>query len=114
MREIIFEELKIGDEVVTRDGNKGRIICVDLKDNSYPIAVAVTDEEKEGIQTNTKEGRFSISRKSSFDIFLSPKKEYVGLYRRSNGGYYTEDYKSKEDAENCISMDCIQLIEVEV
>ena len=42
MRPIEYEKLKVGDEVVTRDGRKGRVICTDLSPrDERPIVTAV-------------------------------------------------------------------------
>ena len=115
MREIDYNTLKVGDKIITRDGRDGRVICTDLK-RDFPIVVAILSKDgTEHTQSYYKNGyvRNDVFSNES-DIFLPPQKEYVGLYKDINGGYVACKYQSKADAENCISSDCLKLVEIEL
>ena len=94
MRPIVYEELKVGDEVVTRDGRKGRVICTDVKSvpplASQPICCLIPSEEcgSEVPEFYFKDGGWVDHKESPEDIFLPPKKEYVNLYRDKRTGIY--------------------------
>lgn len=119
MKPIIFEELKVDDEVVTRDGRKGRVICTDRKHYcELPIACLISDcEEGEKFTSHRSDGR-SCTDDRDFDIFLPPKKEYVNLYRKNNGEFevslhsYSTDTRARHNASSLGSY--IKTIEVEV
>jgi hypothetical protein len=118
MREIVYEELKVGDEVVTRDGRKGRVLCVDLNDiQNFVIACALTNHKgtHEHINLYRESGRFSddINSELDSDIFLPPKKEKVDIYRLTDGSYLALKHGSIKEL---VGVDFIwmETIEVEI
>ena len=102
MREIDYKTLKVGDDAITRDGRKGRVICVDAT-GKYRIVCLIDDGDGEVPYSYFIEGAYSTAE-SDHDIFLPPKKEYVNIYSSHSGmvGRYnitSVHYGSKEEAE---------------
>jgi len=87
MKPIVYEELEIGDEVVTRDGRKGLVLCVDAK-SDFPIVCLIKSEteEYEYPQTFTSNGRYdSDGTESCADIFLPSEKVKLKIYKCADG-----------------------------
>lgn len=91
MKPIVYEELKVGDEVVTRDGRKGRVICTDSKNPPYPIVCLIKSEIEEYADTSTSEypqtftsnGRYdSDGTESCTDIFLPSERVKLVLFKK--------------------------------
>ena len=123
MREIIFDELKVGKEVVTRDGRKGRVICTDYNSpekRDYPIICLIDDGLAEKIEIYTKSGEYELDYFDDIDIFLPPKTEYVNIYYNSIGNSYYcgESYDDKKHAkvevDSKLRVKYIKTIEVEL
>ena len=75
MKQFSVEEyLKNRREVVTRDGRKARILCYNLKNDTYPVVVAIQDGNMEVPITFTKQGKAFQGRESNSDLFFAPKK----------------------------------------
>ena len=91
-------------KVVTRDGRKARIICIDAK-NNYPIVALVETQTKdeEHIFSFTKYGSWSIEVEETInDLFFAPEKHegWLNIYRSESGFYLRGNpYKSKEEAD---------------
>ena len=117
MKPIIYDELKVGDKVITRDLREGRIICLDLK-GEEPIAIALKEGVREAVRLYYKDGRYQKAAETNLDIFLAPKKEYVNFYKSKDIGFYCGEcsYPSLEDAAAGADFkaDFIKTIEVEV
>jgi len=126
MREINYEELKVGDKVVTRDGREVRIYGLE-PDSIRPIIVWFDEDETEDyrgkeIQQYFSDGRRTASSNGFEDIFLPPKKEYVNLYRDGEGFFRVtpNPYKARSDAETLSvyaeekGWELVKTIEVEV
>lgn len=124
MRPIVYEELKVGDKVVTRDGREGRVICTDanIKDGSAhrPIICLIKNKnETEEILSFKKCGAHSSIEGNTYaeDIFLPPKKELLNLYQWSNGSYflvYGDAVVTIPKEYETISCKFIKTIEVEL
>ncbi len=85
MKPIVYEELKVGDEVVTRDGRKALVLCVDAKSN-YPIVCLIKSETEEYPEKFTSDGRyFSDVKESCRDIFLPSEKVKLKIYKCADG-----------------------------
>lgn len=123
MKPIVYEELKVGDEVVTRTGRKAEVVKIN-DGEKRPILIQV----KKGMNRFYcvyvhANGRASKSFIDANDIFLPPKKEYVNLY---SAGYRDWDakgsYSSEQEAleaadkhyKNSKSWQFIKTIEVEL
>ena len=126
MKAIIYEELKVGDSVITRDGRKGRVICTDLN-MEYPIAFRFPAQKgvpdgAEGVQFSLASGLQYKDEEHPMDIFLPPKTEYVNVYKDKSklGGYVCGlPCNTKEDADDEAHDTnhyrvCVKTIEVEV
>ncbi len=61
-------------EVVTRDGQKARILSCDLKNDTYTVVAAVKDGNVEVPLTYTEQGKAILGRDSNSDLFFAPKK----------------------------------------
>lgn len=93
-------------KVVTRDGRKARIICIDAK-NNYPIVALVETQtnDEEHIFSFTKYGGWSIVVEETInDLFFATEKHegWVNLLQDLNGNNYVGSpiiYKTKENAE---------------
>ena len=104
MKQFNLEEFKKNpsQKVVTRNGQKVRIICTDYK-SDYPIIGLVTIEENKELAYNfQKNGRYYFSEnKSSLDLFFAPIKRegWVNVYGGKNDkrtlGYL---FSSEEEA----------------
>jgi len=85
MKPIVYEELEIGDEVVTRDGRKALVLCADAK-SDYPIVCLIKSEIEEHPEIFTSDGRYhSDGRESGLDIFLPPEKVKLKIYKCADG-----------------------------
>ncbi len=87
MKPIVYEELKVGDEVVTRGGQNAVVLCVDAKSN-YPIVCLMKSEaeEYEYPQTFTSNGRYdSDGTESCLDIFLPSERVKLKIYKCADG-----------------------------
>ena len=68
----IKEHLEHPDwEVVTREGEPVRILCTDLDDNDYPVAVATKNRH---IDKFTAEGLFQAGMETKYDLFFASEK----------------------------------------
>jgi len=122
MKPIIFEELKVGDEVVTRDGRKGRVICADLNSTTHKKMVCVIETHygSEEVYKYGKNGKLLSSGNHCLDIFLPPKKEILHIYKDFVRPTYRvcndsiEGYEGDEFHELGVKWVFIKTIEVEL
>ncbi len=126
MKKIVYEDLKVGQEVVTRDGRKGRVLCTDLKSRT-PIIVAILNpnNNKEDTMRLYKNGNYwNSGTECDNDIFLPSEKGYVNIFRRYKGvnnniaffcidaGIFSSEQEAKDYAYR--NPDYIKTIEVEI
>ena len=106
MRKIDYETLKNGDAVITRDGRKGRVICVDAETKGIsgwqPIVCLIPGEnDGEEAKHYCKDGSFIEGETAGHDIFLPPKKEYINVLHRVDGFALSSiTWSNRKDAEN--------------
>lgn len=105
-------------KVVTKSGINARIICVDRKNNEYPV-IALVEETLNGdeyIQCYTKEGHYYTSHQSGDDLFFAPEKHerWINLYKDDDIVYASMDtFKTKEEAEAASCSTCIATAKIE-
>ena len=95
-------------QVVTRDGRKVRIICIDRKNHdSYPIiALVESDEDDEKVRSFKIDGKWSVDGLGNcFDLFFAPEKHegWVNIYcahSMSCGPIYQSEEKAKKEIDN--------------
>ena len=91
-------------KVVTRDGRSVRIVCTDRMDNDYPVIALIFKENKENVESYTKNGLFNIAKNCNHDLFFAPEKKtgWANVYKYTFGGTHLGEviYNSKEEAEN--------------
>ena len=91
-------------KVVTRDGRKARIICIDAESN-YPIIALIksTNGSDEYPLRYTVKGEYYPGHEQKEDLFFASEKHegWINIYKRSsNNDYYpSQIYQIKEDAE---------------
>lgn len=86
MKEFSLEEyLKNPDrEVVTRDGERVRILCTDRPDDNFPIVALVIDEDGfSSVYSFFNNGRYIKDEPSGIDLMFAPVKHeaWINLYR---------------------------------
>ena len=91
-------------DVVTRDGRKARILCCDLKNDTYTVVAAIKDGEIEVPLTYTEQGKAILGRDSSSDLFFAPEKHegWINIFKNSNDLAFlgqSRIFASKEDAK---------------
>ena len=121
MKPIVYEELKVGDEVVTRDGRKGLVLCVDAK-SKYPVVCLLKSEteEHEYPHTFTSDGRYdSDGTESCADIFLPSERVKLKIYKCDDGYAAVEQVDGRprfggRDCYNVFSTGWREVAEIEV
>lgn len=64
-----------GEGLITRDGRPARLLCSDLKNEQFPLAVAVTTSNgNEYVEQYTKEGDCLVGGIDNDDLFMAPTK----------------------------------------
>lgn len=92
-------------KVVTRFGNKVRIICTDAKCD-HPVVALVEGRfsDYESIGRYTKDGRYYANETTMSDLVFAPEKHegWVNVYRDLESGelYCGRVYDSEEEAKN--------------
>ena len=92
--------------IVTRDGRKARIICIDAESN-YPIIALIksTNGSDEYPLRYTVKGEYYPGHEQKEDLFFAPEKHegWVNIFKGTDGnsyiGHYSRIFESKEDAE---------------
>jgi hypothetical protein len=76
-------KFSVGDAVRTRGGLSARVICVDRKDETFPMVAAYSGEHgTEGISFHTAGGRCYPDRESLGDLLPSPRRAVVWVRGR--------------------------------
>ena len=89
-------------KVVTRDGRNVRIVCTDVKSESYPVLALVDNGDEEICNSYTKEGRFRTDNEVHRDLFFAPEKHegWVNVYRDFDGLMCGSVFSTEEDAKH--------------
>lgn len=94
MKEFNLKEAHAGKPVCTRDGRKARIICWDLKNDSYCLVAAVETKANgnfEEILTYDEDGIFTTDHEvnHNYDLRMAPEERQisVNIYKNKNGIY---------------------------
>lgn len=104
MKPFDLELAKKKHPVQTKDGRAARIICFDVDNPDYPLAVLVLVEGKELLYGYTAEGKLSAVGNIHTDMDLvmvtEPKTAYVSLFRDKEGTLWAGEqvYPTEEDA----------------
>lgn len=108
MKQFNLEKAKAGKPVCTRDGRKARIICFNIKDESYPIIAAIAVADSEIVKSYTINGKNfdDTSAISGRDLMMAceAKEGWINIYEK--GAINTEGiagcsqniYETKEKA----------------
>lgn len=102
MKPFCLEEAKAGKPVCTRDGRPVRILCLDAKNDRYPIVALVDDDGEEGAYLYDKNGCFFTKKDSINDLMMAGEKHtgWINIY--SNGLCYSTStciHKTEEIAK---------------
>ena len=89
-------------KVVTRDGRNVRIVCTDVKSESYPVLALVDNGDEEICNSYTKEGRFRTNNEVPRDLFFAPEKHegWVNVYRDFDDMMCGSVFATEEDAKH--------------
>lgn len=104
-------------KVVTREGKRVRIICVNRFSDDYPIVALIRNKDKEVIECYTKDGKFLENKIYNYDLFFAPvKKEgWINVYYGKDR-YHTfvcnRIFATKEEAQRC-GRDIVATIKIE-
>ena len=95
----------LSQKVVTKDGRKVRIICIDAK-NEFPIIALITNDDKEVLMDYNNNGKVSPDEMTDLDLFFAPTKRegWVNIFKDEelpfiNGDIYKSEKEAKEEAE---------------
>lgn len=95
----------LSQKVVTKDGRKVRIICIDAK-NEFPIVALITNDNKEVLMDYNNNGKVSPDEMTDLDLFFAPTKRegWVNIFKDEelpfiNGDIYKSEKEAKEEAE---------------
>lgn len=104
-------------KIVTRFGNKVRIICTDAKcDRPVVALVEGRFSDYESIGRYTKDGRYYANETTMSDLFFAPEKHegWINVYKDGDHFYSSMDiFKTKEKAEALSCSSCIATVKVE-
>lgn len=91
-------------KIVTRDGKSVRIICINRKNEKYPIValVAVLPDNTGNCEETyhyTTDGKWVKGETHSLDLFFAPKKKecWVNIYKDSYGSPCTGTFYETEE-----------------
>ena len=101
-------------KVVTRDGRNVRIVCTDVKSESYPVLALVDNGDEEICNSYTKEGRFRTDNEVPRDLFFAPEKHegWVNVYRDFDDMMCGSVFATEEDAK-CNAKTAIATVKIE-
>ena len=101
-------------KVVTRDGRNVRIVCTDVKSESYPVLALVDNGDEEICNSYTKEGRFRTDNEVPRDLFFAPEKHegWVNVYRCLDDMMCGSVFATEEDAK-CNAKTAIATVKIE-
>lgn len=110
MKQFDLEKAKAGKPVCTRDGRKARIICFNIKDESYPIIAAIAVDDREIVNSYTIDGKDydNGSTLSGRDLMMAceAKEGWINIYEKGAmsiegvAGCSQNVYETKENALN--------------
>ena len=113
MKPFNLEEAKAGKPVVTRDGKKARILCLDRKNSRACIIAAVDNGEncEESILSYNEKGQNIFGFTRPQDLMMAPVERtlYVNVYHRVGQTcfktgialYASEAEAAREASEEC-------------
>lgn len=125
MKQFNLEEyLRLKEEgkepkIVTKVGKPVRILCTDLKSETYPIVAIIDIGKSERVFTCTKDGHFLGEETiDEYDLFFSPTKHegWVNVYPvRLIGCYQTGPsiFPTEAFAKASATSECIATVKVE-
>lgn len=96
-----LEAAKAGAKVVTREGGEARIICFDLVDENFPLAVAVMNGEGELLERYSINGKYhGDDFEDSEDLLMAPVKReaWVNVYSSAVDEVNGTVHSSERDA----------------
>lgn len=102
-------------KIVTRFGNKVRIICTDAKcDRPVVALVEGRFSDYESIGRYTKDGRYYANETTMSDLFFAPEKHegWVNVYRIGGLGCRCI-FDSEEKARQCADEGVIATVKIE-
>ncbi len=118
MKEIVYKDLKIGDELVSRSGLQAFVLAKLDTPCAFKLVVKFICIDRETCETYTVDGKSNFPGiESPMDLFIPAKKEYINLHRFDNGRYSVYGpYDCRVDASISNGEDptFIKTIEVEV
>lgn len=93
-----LEAARSGKPVCTRNGEKARIICFDVKAKK-PIAALITNDDTEEVHFYYDNGRSDQYLEYRYDLMILPEKKegWVNIY--NDGGTYYSKYIYKTEKE---------------
>ena len=110
MKPFNLEEAKAGKPVCTRDGRPVRILCFDLKNNTFPIAATIETAHSEEVFIFTLDGKYNTNRDSYLDLFMAVEKKtgWINIYKDKNYNrcssiIYSDEEMAKNFKGNTIS-----------
>lgn len=59
--------------IVTRDGNRVRIVCTDRNHKDYPVVGLISDKDSEDLISYTKDGEVYTNLEDDYDLFFAPE-----------------------------------------
>jgi hypothetical protein len=115
-----LEKALAGEPVVTREGEKVKIVYVSKKDKTYQVLGIIFDKitDEEDTYWFTKEGKDLDG--GEYDLFMAPKtkKLWIAIHKTNgdNDGIYTTSnaYTSKEKLSSGDSFKESHLVEIEI
>ena len=92
---------KAGAPVITRDGERARIICFDADQQQPMIVLITTKDNGENIESYHSDGRYLLFSDSpnNYDLFMAPVKKtyYTNIFITPSGHVFASDGYSSED-----------------
>lgn len=119
MKPFNLEEAKAGAPLVTRDGQKARLICSNFKNSSgRPILVIFESEFTETVHEFYENGRFFCNGEDYYlDLFMAPTKRecWINLFKTHSTGLRANAWETEEQAKDrkCLWGGFIKTIHVE-
>lgn len=117
MKPFDLEKAKEGAKLCTRDGRPARLLCSDLKDEQFPLAVAITGSDGEEYVTQHSKGGFYRNNglQDADDLFLAPTKHegWVNVYKGYKRPQCGAVFATKEEADIEASLGRVACIHIE-
>lgn len=105
-------------KIITRNGRDIRIICINRKNEDYPIVALLIDSTGNHEETYhyTMDGKWVKGETNSLDLFFAPEKHerWINLYKDDDIVYASMDtFKTKKEAESASCNTCIATVKIE-